>query len=126
MSDGVKAYCQHCKIELPANHTGECLNCHITGKHIVAVGSATVGIKATASATKTSVRNQLINRSKSEIIADCLIDGTVGFVGLMIGIVVEGGLGALIGFIIGLAIGITINITVRGKRKETTIKIEKF
>ena len=51
MSDGVKCWCQHCGVELPANHIGQCPNCHKTGKRCEVQAHVTIGVKTGASAT---------------------------------------------------------------------------
>lgn len=51
MSNEVRCWCRHCKKELPPSHTGPCPHCGKTGKDCEATATATIGIKAIASAT---------------------------------------------------------------------------
>jgi hypothetical protein len=128
MTDGVRCWCQHCGQELEPNHIGKCPNCQKEGKRCEATASFAIGIKAVSSGERTRVSYRWNNIEVSELVGNCVIDVSVGFICLIIGLLIDsdGWKGAVVGFVVGILIGAVINFTLRRKIKEIVREITKF
>jgi hypothetical protein len=124
----VRCWCQHCNTELPSSHIGPCPKCNKVGKKCEAISLVRIGIKATTSAEKTSVSYQWQNRTISDIVGTCIVDASIGFIGLINGLLIdsENEWYAIAGFLIGVIIGIVLTFILKRKVKEKVRTITKI
>lgn len=66
----LRCWCQHCGVELPPSHVGECPNCHKTGKRCEAEATVALGISVKSSVT-------VINPAQSKQIEQQLTEAEV-------------------------------------------------
>ena len=121
MTSGVRCWCQHCDRELEPSHTGKCPYCGETGKRCEATASAILGLKISASATRTSVYFEWRNKKIRALIGAIAINAAIALVSTLVGFFISNALGALIGFVVSLVIIIIFNVFFQ-RRVKTTIR----
>jgi uncharacterized membrane protein len=121
MTSGVRCWCQHCDRELKPSHTGKCPYCGETGKRCEATASVTLGLKVSASATRTRAYFEWGNRKIRALIGAIAIDAAIASVSTVVGFFVSNALGALIGFVVSLVIIIISNVFFK-RRVKTIIR----
>jgi uncharacterized membrane protein len=121
MTSGVRCWCQHCDRELKPSHTGKCPYCGETGKRCEATASVTLGLKVSASATRTRAYFEWGNKKIRALIGAIAIDAAIASVSTVVGFFVSNALGALIGFVVSLVIIIISNVFFK-RRVKTIIR----
>jgi uncharacterized membrane protein len=121
MTGGVRCWCQHCGRELALSHTGKCPYCGETGKRCEAIATAILGLKVSASATRTRVYFEWGNKKIRALIGAIAIDAAIALISTLVGFFVSNALGALIGFVVSLVIIIISNVFFK-RRVKTIIR----
>ena len=121
MTGGVRCWCQHCDRELEPSHTGKCPYCGETGKRCEATATAILGLKVSASATRTRVYFEWGNRKIRATIGAIFIGTAIVLVSTLVGFFVSNALGALIGLVVSLVIIIISEVFFK-RRVKTIIR----
>lgn len=119
MTNGIRCWCQHCGRELEPSHTGKCPYCGKAGKRCEATASVAIGLKLSASTTRTRVYFEWRNRRIRATIGAIGIDAAIALVSTLAGLFAGNAFGALIGFVVSLVIIIISNVFF--KRRVKTI-----
>jgi len=122
MANELRCWCQQCGRELEPSHTGKCPYCGKTGKNCEVTASVAIGLKVSASATKTRSYFEWFNRDVRTIVGFTII----GSVSTIAGYFAGKAFGALIGLGVSLAINVTLTILSKRKKKILVREVTKY
>lgn len=126
MTTEVKCWCRHCGKELEPSHTGKCPYCGKTGKDCKVTIHATVGIKASVSATRTRVFFEWHKKEINAVIVGIVVDTILAAGSTLIGLFVGGILGAIIGFAVAFFIILLLHTLFKRRVKTLVREITKY
>ncbi len=123
MTNEVKCWCKNCGRELLPSHTGECPDCHKTGKRCEATAIAKIGLKV--SVETEAVYYRWFRKPISEILGTILLDIVITIVSAVVGVCIGGIIGVIAGVLINSSAIVMLNIFIHDKVKTTIREIRK-
>ena len=117
--------CANCQAEWEPG-AKQCRQCGSTRKEVKKSILFGIGVKSLASAEKVEVYYQFKKLKLTELVGNIIIDIFLIFIGSVMGLLINGWIGAMVGFVICVVFALGINLTLRRYVKELNRKITKF